>query len=508
MYQFFSLRKSQKDKNTGTIIESIFDDRTPVSRKSIGYKIPVKLWDGNNEKVKVNEEVDYILINSRIQMLKNQFSQKIKTQKKFDYQTPTLVAEKEICFIEFCREILVKDYDSIATQNKYTTIVNSVVLFIKDRYNLDRLPIEILRRFDFIYEYAIFIAKQTNRIKNPTATKKNNTRFNYIVVIQTLVRKFNQHHPHLETIKTDHYIIQVPKKNLEKIKSRMLKKDEIDKIINYQEMDGKKRIKTMEGKYQFLFQFFTSGLRVSDILLMNFKHFVDGRLELIIQKNDDLLSVPFSFKSAKLLSYFYPMEFQRALELNPIGQLNLSVRELETLLNIHTEKNFGSLTVLDVVNLNNHLKRNKFDDYSEEVMIIEGLIRRMESMVAYSMCEIMGEKEPGHVFDYLPYEEFKDLKIFDKKRLNRDQIKLLTRGRSRYNSKLRRIGRDLGIKELSSHVSRHSFAYHMLESGASIEQISFALGHATVQQTQGYLKQFPQKFADKAIKVFEDSFEL
>lgn len=65
-----------------------------------------------------------------------------------------------------------------------------------------------------------------------------------------------------------------------------------------------------------------------------------------------------------------------------------------------------------------------------------------------------------------------------------------------------------GIKELSSHVSRHSFAYHMLESGASIEEISFALGHATVQQTQGYLKQFPQKFADKAIKVFEDSFEL
>ncbi|MCL9967981.1 MAG: tyrosine-type recombinase/integrase [Aquirufa antheringensis] len=41
-------------------------------------------------------------------------------------------------------------------------------------------------------------------------------------------------------------------------------------------------------------------------------------------------------------------------------------------------------------------------------------------------------------------------------------------------------------------VSRHSFAYHMLESGASIEEISFALGHTTVQQIQGYLKQFSQ----------------
>lgn len=508
MYQFFSLRKSQKDKNTGTIIESIFDDRTPISRKSIGYKIPVRLWDGNNEKVKENNEIDFILINSRIQMLKDIFIQEGKNRRRFDYQSPVLIQEKDICFIEFCRDILVKDYDNIATQNKYTTIINSLVRFTKEQYNLDRLPVEVLRRFDYVYEYAKSLIKQTNGIKDPTATKKNNTRFNYIVVLKTLVKKFNQHHPHLDTIKTDHYVIQVPKKSLEKIKSRMLKKEEMDKIIKYQEIDGKKRTKTMEGKYQFLFQFFTSGLRVSDILLMNYKHFVNGRLELIIQKNDDLLSVPFSYKSAKLLSNFYPTEFQQALELNTLGKINLDVSEIETLIHIHTEKEFGSLTLLDVTKLNEHLKNNTFDDYASDVTIIDKLIRRMEAMVSYSMCEIMGSKEPGHVFDYLPYEDFKDLKIFDKKRLNRNQLTLLTRGRSCYNSKLRRIGRDLGIKDLSSHVSRHSFAFHMLESGATIEEISFALGHATIQQTQGYLKQFPQKFADKAIKVFEDSFEL
>ena len=112
------------------------------------------------------------------------------------------------------------------------------------------------------------------------------------------------------------------------------------------------------------------------------------------------------------------------------------------------------------------------------------------------------------VIDYLPYEDFKDLKIFDKKKLTKNQVKLLDKGRSCYNSKLRRIGRDLGFEKLSSHVSRHSFAYHMLESGATIEEISFALGHATIQQTQGYVKQFPSNYADKAIKVFDDSFEL
>ncbi len=508
MNQFFSIRKSQKDKKMGTIIENIFDGRLSVSRKSIGYKIPLKLWDGKNEKVKENETVDYVLINSRIQILKDNFNQQGKIHKRNDYQTPLLIQEKDICFIEFCRDILVKDYDVINTQNKYTTIINSLVLFVKEQYNLERLPIDMLRKYDFIYEYARFITKQTNGIKDPTATKKNNTRFNYIVVIKTFVKKFNQHHYHIDAIKTDHYAVQVPKKNFEKIKSRMLRKDEIDKIINYQEIDGKKRIKTMEGKYQFLFQFFTSGLRVSDILLMNFKHFVNGRLELVIIKNDDPLSVPFSYKSAQLLSYFYPMEFQQALELNTIGDVNLDLRELETLINIHTEEDFGSLTLIDMISLCNHLKNHKFDDYSEDVLVIENLIRRMKSNVAYSMCEIMGAKEPGLVFDYLPYEEFKDLRIFDKKRLTQHQVDLLGNGRSRYNSKLRRIGRDLGFEKLSSHVSRHSFAYHMLESGATIEEISFALGHATIQQTQGYLKQFPSNYADNAIKVFEDSFDL
>lgn len=508
MYQFFSIRKSQKDVSTGTIIESIFDDRTPVSRKSIGFKIPLKYWDNNNERVKQNKEVDYTLINNRIQLLKESFNESNKTSQKSDGKTPALIQEKDICFIEFCRGIIVKDYDNVATQIKYTTIVNSLGHFTKERYDLERLPIELIRKFDFIYEYAKSITKQTNGIKDPTAKKKNNTRFNYIVVIKTFVNKFNAHHPHLESIKTDHYVLQVPKKSLEKVKSRMLKKNEIDKIINYQEIDGTKRTKTMEGKHQFLFQFFTSGLRVSDILLMNYKHFVNGRLELIIKKNDDLLSVPFSFKSARLLSNFYPKEFQEALELNTLGEINLGVRELESLINIHTQKEFGSLTVLDLVELNNHLKGNKFDDYIEEIVVLDDLINRMEAKVAYSMCDIMGAKEPGHVFDYVPYEDFKDFKILDKKRLTKHQLNLLTRGRSRYNSKLRRIGRDLGLKELSSHVSRHSFAFHMLESGASIEEISYALAHATVQQTQGYLKQFPHNYSDKAIKVFEENFEL
>lgn len=45
----------------------------------------------------------------------------------------------------------------------------------------------------------------------------------------------------------------------------------------------------------------------------------------------------------------------------------------------------------------NHLKNHKFDDYTEDVMVVDYLIRRIKSNVAYSMSEIMGAKDLGHV---------------------------------------------------------------------------------------------------------------
>ena len=60
---------STKDANSG--LKAALEQGANAAISKLGVA------DGflNNEKVKMNEEVDYILINSRIQMLKNQFSQ-------------------------------------------------------------------------------------------------------------------------------------------------------------------------------------------------------------------------------------------------------------------------------------------------------------------------------------------------------------------------------------------------------------------------------------------------
>jgi len=45
-------------------------------------------------------------------------------------------------------------------------------------------------------------------------------------------------------------------------------------------------------------------------------------------------------------------------------------------------------------------------------------------------------------------------------------------------------------------------------SGATVEEISHALNHSNIEQTQNYLKQFPSKYSDIAFERFEDWVEI
>jgi site-specific recombinase XerD len=497
MYQFFYIRKSKNNPKIGTIYKAVYDDRTPISRDSLKIRIPIKLWDEKKQQVRVSIDIDHERYNFILNQHKSDF---LGANKR-------AVRTNRDCFIEFATNYLDKNYTNEGTKIKYTTILKSLKKYVNDELGFSELPFEELRKIDFINGYKKWVFNRQYKNRDKAVIKRTKTVFNYIITIQTFVKRYNELNPEKEEIKTIHYTVGI--NEFEDVEPKMLYPTEIDRLINYSYESVNTSDKSMEAKHHFLFQFFSSGLRVSDILLLNYKHFTKGRIEFVVKKSGRKISIPFFFKACKMLGYFYPIEYNTAIIENPLGDIDLMAYEVEELINVNSlKKPLADLTIEDLFQFEKYLIADRSNDNTRRLKVLKEVMLRVEQQVANSMCIIMGEKPSGLVFDYLNHEDFKDLRIMDKNELSKDQTYKLHRARAKYNSRLKSIAKRIGIDKITSHVSRHSFAYYMLSSGATVEEISFALGHATIEITQSYIKQFPSRYSDEAIGRFGASFNI
>jgi integrase/recombinase XerD len=97
---------------------------------------------------------------------------------------------------------------------------------------------------------------------------------------------------------------------------------------------------------------------------------------------------------------------------------------------------------------------------------------------------------------------FKILKHGDSAQDIRRKVQNLT---SVINTHMEKISKKLNYrKDITTYTARHSFATFMYRTGSSIEEISEALGHASIETTQRYLASFTDEVLQKQSEKLEE----
>lgn len=75
---------------------------------------------------------------------------------------------------------------------------------------------------------------------------------------------------------------------------------------------------------------------------------------------------------------------------------------------------------------------------------------------------------------------------------------------SRLNLYTRRLGKELGLGNITTYTARHSFATVLKRSGANIAYISESLGHSSMKTTENYLASFEREEREKNALLLTD----
>jgi integrase len=146
-----------------------------------------------------------------------------------------------------------------------------------------------------------------------------------------------------------------------------------------------------------------------------------------------------------------------------------------------------------------------------KLKIIDNLYKNLYFKMIGIVKEILMDDEYSNnfIFPLLDNKDFVDIKnekMFEK--MNEHQYNKLSGRRSYYNQLLKIMGKQIGIPNLTSHKSRHSYTSILIKNNKDINlyDLSVSLGHQHISTTQTYIQSFINTRIDDMGKKLSDSF--
>lgn len=215
-------------------------------------------------------------------------------------------------------------------------------------------------------------------------------------------------------------------------------------------------------------------------------------------------------KIAVLKAFFNYLEFEELIDINPFRKLKLSLKEPKLLPKTLELKEIKVILKHLYHLKNNFTNRESFsykllvrDIVSIEILFSTGIrvselsnLKKDEINIKLGIIKIFGKGSKERIIQICDKEvlnllkEYTKLFNFDK---NTNEYFLLNRLNKNFSEQcirnmLQKYQKELGLKYITPHMFRHSFATLLLEEGVDIRYIQNMLGHASISTTQIYTK--------------------
>lgn len=467
----FYLRPTSEE-NKGTLCHYVIDGQKVLERKSYKIKIPKKQWDVKLGRVKKTNP-DHAFLNKLI----DDTTREYEHQLSLGHGNP----EKQCVLVYFQNLIQSKIGLSNGSKIKYRIVLNNIKRVTKELYGEEYLPFHYFRELETIKSIRTAMSKSQNSDKQ----KSNNSLKNYLGRIAEVIKHWNATsgttNP-INTIPLTSYIGKDAQKH-----SRALSEEEFELFKNYQPVGIKGAKSELLAKQVFLFQFYSGGIRIQDILLLTNKSCKKGIFKIPIRKTKKYLQCMVSYNLASALQPFYPKEYQDAERMVELSDIELNFEHASFLAKLEYGQAMSSWDVGDLIKVEAMTKSIDGLFYQKHKEIFEIVKNQMLQEIANRFFESLKKLEEQFLFPYLNFNDFKETGL-DWNKFTMQIEDKIHRARAKHNSALKRITDKLEIEPVTGHTPRHTAARLMLQNGMDDSFIKDVLGHQDFKTTEHYLR--------------------
>jgi integrase len=426
-----------------------------------GIEIEKNHWDSKMRRIKELKSIpNHEELNGKIQHLVNSLK-KNPTIKKEDEE----ITQKQFSLVEFLI-FFERQIDIQVAQKKYNTYrKNRVVLNHLKAFNSFN-PISNYIDRQFLDDFKIYLFKEVKL--------KQNGFFSYFKVFRTYINKIiESNHPLFRAENNPFLYYKMKEDPVLKIK---LTKEQF-KLIEGMKIENNPTLE--RARNLFVFAYYSGGMRIADILTLQWRNIVGDRLEYRMRKTKKDISIPLNLKQLEIIYRYAPVLSDEEKTKKHISRTCWIGKDMNT--------SFSSPIYI----LQSTLESKKQVEKKDKNILNPNhpLIQNLANLKL--TCP--------HEFIFPPMKGFKyhDSIQLDKKILSSTYC---------INRQLKKLSLllDLGI-DISTHIARHTLSDLMRKSGIGLYDISKILGHADIAVTQKYLNTLDRESVDSSYNSFYEN---